>query len=105
MSLNFASRVLRRGRPQFHPIRACVSVASWLRDWTADRQREVRISDLQHRIRLAFAARNERRVRELAHEMFAECDARSDRQKARMERRIRNSLDPHARAVFDRVSQ
>jgi hypothetical protein len=63
--------------PHLYLRKRLVSVASWICGWAVDRQREVRISDLQHRIRIAFANRDEARVRTLARDMFAECDARS----------------------------
>jgi hypothetical protein len=88
--------------PHLYLRKRLVSVASWICGWAVDRQREVRISDLQHRIRIAFANRDEARVRTLARDMFAECDARSPRQKARMERRALRLMDEHARVGLGR---
>lgn len=99
MNISARSLLLRIFPPSKHAARV-VSVVSAIRDWTVDRQRERRIRELRARISAAFAVRDELSVRHLAREMFAECDARSERQKLRMERRLLDSLDPHARQVL-----
>jgi flagellar biosynthesis/type III secretory pathway protein FliH len=69
-----------------------------LTDW----RRERRIGALREQIRAAYEAGDKTGVTRHAHAMFAECDARSEAQKQRMERRILDRMDPHARAVFER---
>ena len=99
MNISASARLLRIFPPAKHAVRL-VSVASAIRGWAVDRKREARIRELRARISAAFAVRDELSVRHLAREMFAECDARSERVKARMERRLLDSLDPHARQVL-----
>jgi hypothetical protein len=67
-------------------------------DW----RRERRIRTLRVAVADAYATGCKATLRTAAHALFAECDARSEAQKQRMERRILDRMDPHARAVFDR---
>jgi hypothetical protein len=70
-----------------------------LADWC----RERRIRAIRLQIRDAYEAADKPAICRLAHALFAECDARSAGQVARMERRLFDSLDPHARAVLERA--
>lgn len=81
-------------------ISRVVSVASRFRDWKADRRREVRIRDLRTRMSVAFAARDHISVAHLGRLMFAECDARSPRAVARLERRCLAAMDEHMREAL-----
>jgi 5-carboxymethyl-2-hydroxymuconate isomerase len=67
-------------------------------DW----RRERRIRVLRAAVSDAYATGCKATLRAAAHALFAECDARSEAQKQRMERRILERMDPHARAVFER---
>lgn len=91
--------------PPFQPIGWIVSVMSRIYGWTVDRRREVRIRDLRLRMSVAYAVRDHLSVAAIGREMFAECDARSPAQVRRMEKRLFDSLDPHARAVFERATR
>ena len=71
-----------------------------LRAWVDDRKREQRIRDLRFDLSVAHICGHFGTVNRIAKEMFAECDARSPRQVARMEKRFLESLDPHARAAI-----
>jgi hypothetical protein len=69
----------------------------------ADWRRERRIRALRLAVSAAYATGCKATLRRAAHALFAECDARSAGQVARMERRLFDSLDPHARAVLERA--
>lgn len=68
-----------------------------------DSTRERRIHALRLRVCAIWRDPDRARVRHLADALFAECDARSDAQKQRMERRLIMPLDAHARAAFERA--
>ena len=70
--------------------------------WT-DWRREVRIRELRFDISVAHAYGRTHDVRRIAERVFAECDARSPRQVARMEKRILDRMDAHSRVVFERA--
>jgi hypothetical protein len=74
-----------------------------VRQRIADWRRERRIHAIRQHIRDAYEAGDKTGVTRHAHALFAECDARSAGQVARMERRLLDSLDPHARAVLERA--
>jgi HPt (histidine-containing phosphotransfer) domain-containing protein len=74
-----------------------------LRQRLADYFRERRIHAIRQQIRDAYEAGDKAGVTRHAHALLAECDARSPGEVARMERRLLDSLDPHARAVLERA--
>jgi hypothetical protein len=68
-------------------------------DW----RREGRIRALRIDFTAAYESGCKQAIRRAAHALFAECDARSPGQVARMERALLDRMDPHARAVFERA--
>jgi hypothetical protein len=102
MSLNFTRAGAWHIAAHLNPIVGFVSVMSWFRGSAVDWRREVRIRELRLRVSRAFVARDEAGVRLAARELFAECDKRSPRAQARLERRVLDSLDPHARAALEK---
>lgn len=68
----------------------------------ADWRRERRIRALRVEIADACIAHDTEARDRLCRALFAECDQRSEGQKRRMTDRFIASLDPHARAVFQK---
>ena len=106
MSLFLSPANRRDTRAGANPTSGDVSVTS--RFWTfvtgpwTDHRRELRIRDLRVRMQVAFDTRDHISVQHLGRELFAECDARSPRQVARMEKRIIDRMDASSRALFEK---
>jgi hypothetical protein len=101
--LNISARAIARlATSPFQPIGWIVGVMSKAHGWTVDRRREVRIRDLRIRMQVAYNVRDLASVANLGRQIFAECDARSPAQFARMERRALAAMDEHMREALGR---
>jgi hypothetical protein len=81
-------------------VKVASQVPEYAREVLSDRAREVRIRDLRLRMQVSYNARDHLSVAHLGRKLFAECDARSARQCARMTRRRIAAMDEHMREAL-----
>lgn len=99
--MNISARVAARlAASPFQPMGWIVGVTSRIYGWTVDRRREARIRDLRLRMQVAYNVRDHVSVANIGRQLFAECDARSPAQFARMERRALSAMDEHMREAL-----